>query len=229
MVERQQVVKTPSRAFVVFGHDTVNDDKEKTHVDEQPPASIRHRQPSTHGLVNGQDSNEQVNSSGVMPIIFSTSALAAPSALARFTSAEFLKNAAVALYPGGALYLPSNVFLIAFFNYFYTFLQLDPDDVSDQLKRQGASIPAIRPGKSTATFISNVLSRISVLGSVFLGVMAAAPSVVEAATHLTAFRGFAGTSILILVGSATDTARKVQAEIISQKYETIDFYDLGDQ
>ncbi|KAI5062016.1 hypothetical protein GOP47_0022555 [Adiantum capillus-veneris] len=171
----------------------------------------------------------KVNSSGVMPIIFSTSALAAPGALARFTSAEFLKNAAVALYPGGALYLPSNVFLIAFFNYFYTFLQLDPDDVSDQLKRQGASIPAIRPGRSTATFISNVLSRISVLGSVFLGVMAAAPSAVEAATHLTAFRGFAGTSILILVGSATDTARKVQAEIISQKYETIDFYDVGDQ
>eukprot|EP00250_Pteridium_aquilinum_P009585 c18771_g1_i1 orf=408-2099(-) len=170
----------------------------------------------------------KVNSSGVMPIIFSTSALAVPGALARFTGAEVLKNAAVALYPGGALYLPSNVFLIAFFNYFYTFLQLDPDDVSDQLKRQGASIPAIRPGRSTATFISNVLSRISVLGSVFLGVMAAAPSFVEAATHLTAFRGFAGTSILILVGSATDTARKVQAEIISQKYETIDFYDLGE-
>lgn len=169
----------------------------------------------------------KVNSSGVMPIIFSTSALAAPGALARFTGAEVLKNTAVALYPGGALYLPSNVFLIAFFNYFYTFLQLDPDDVSDQLKRQGASIPAIRPGRSTAIFISNVLSRISVLGSLFLGVMAAAPSVVEAATHLTAFRGFAGTSILILVGSATDTARKVQAEIISQKYEAIDFYDLG--
>ncbi|KAH7433209.1 hypothetical protein KP509_07G059500 [Ceratopteris richardii] len=171
----------------------------------------------------------KVNSSGVMPIIFSTSALAAPGALARFTNAEILKNAAVALYPGGTLYLPSNVFLIAFFNYFYTFLQLDPDDVSEQLKRQGASIPAVRPGRATSTFITNVLSRISVLGSAFLGIMAAAPSVVEAATHLTAFRGFAGTSILILVGSATDTARKVQAEIISQKYETIDMYDLGNR
>lgn len=171
----------------------------------------------------------KVNSSGVMPIIFSTSALAVPGALARFTGAEALKNAATALYPGGAFYLPTNVFLIAFFNYFYTFLQLDPDDVSDQLKRQGASIPTIRPGKSTATFITNVLSRISVLGSLFLGVMAAAPSLVEAATHLTAFRGFAGTSVLILVGSATDTARKVQAEIISQKYESIDFYDFDNK
>lgn len=169
----------------------------------------------------------KVNSSGVMPIIFSTSSLAIPGALARFTGVEALKNAAVALYPGGPLYLPTNVFFIAFFNYFYTFLQLDPDDVSEQLKRQGASVPTIRPGKSTAMFIRSVLGRISVLGSIFLGIMAAAPSIVEGVTHLTAFRGFAGTSVLILVGSATDTARKVQAEIISQKYETIDFYDLG--
>ena len=71
-----------------------------------------------------------------------------------------------------------------------------------------------------------VLSRISVLGSVFLAVLAAGPSVVEQISHLTAFRGFAGTSVLILVGSATDTARKVQAEIISQKYKNIEFYDV---
>lgn len=70
-----------------------------------------------------------------------------------------------------------------------------------------------------------VLGRISVLGSAFLGIMAVAPSLVEGVTHLTTFRGFAGTSILILVGSATDTARKVQAELVSQKYKTIEFYD----
>lgn len=71
-----------------------------------------------------------------------------------------------------------------------------------------------------------VLSRISVLGSAFLAVLAAGPAVIEQTTHLTAFRGFAGTSILILVGCATDTARKVQAEIISQKYKNIEFYDI---
>eukprot|EP00850_Spirogloea_muscicola_P009670 SM000054S18156 [mRNA] locus=s54:589318:592545:- [translate_table: standard] len=169
----------------------------------------------------------KVNSTGVMPIIFSTSLLAAPVSLARFTGAGFLKSAAVALYPGGLLYLPTNVLLIAFFNYFYTFLQLDPSDVSEQLKRQGASIPAVRPGKATATFITNVLAKISVLGSAFLGVMAAAPAAVEAFTHLTAFRGFAGTSILILVGCASDTARKVQAELVSQKYRTIEMYDVN--
>ncbi|KAK9097943.1 hypothetical protein Syun_024988 [Stephania yunnanensis] len=168
----------------------------------------------------------KVNSSGVMPIIFSTSSLALPGTLARFTGLSVLKNAAVALNPGGVLYIPTNVLLIAFFNYYYTFLQLDPDDVSEQLKRQGASIPLVRPGKSTAAFINTVLSRISVLGSAFLAVLAAGPSVVEQITHLTAFRGFAGTSVLILVGCATDTARKVQAEIISQKYKNIEFYDI---
>ncbi|KAL7097360.1 hypothetical protein ACP275_10G139800 [Erythranthe tilingii] len=167
----------------------------------------------------------KVNSSGVMPIIFSTSSLALPGTLARFTGISFLKKAAVGLNPGGSLYLPTNILMIAFFNYYYTFLQLDPDDVSEQLKRQGASIPLVRPGKSTAQYIKTVLSRISVLGSVFLAILAAGPAVIEQATHLTAFRGFAGTSVLILVGCATDTARKVQAEIISQKYKTIEFYD----
>uniref|UniRef100_A0A0C9S8T3 CpSecY n=1 Tax=Wollemia nobilis TaxID=56998 RepID=A0A0C9S8T3_9CONI len=168
----------------------------------------------------------KVNSAGVMPIIFSTSSLALPGTLARFTGISALKNAAISLAPGGPLYIPTNVLLIAFFNYYYTFLQLDPDDVSEQLKRQGASIATIRPGKTTATFIKNVLARISVLGSAFLAVMAAGPAIVEQVTHLTAFRGFAGTSILILVGCATDTARKVQAEIVSQKYKNIEFYDI---
>ncbi|GLU10342.1 hypothetical protein SLE2022_271560 [Rubroshorea leprosula] len=168
----------------------------------------------------------KVNSSGVMPIIFSTSSLALPGTLARFTGISTLKNAALALNPGGSLYLPTNILLIAFFNYYYTFLQLDPDDVSEQLKRQGASIPLVRPGKTTAAFLKTVLSRISVLGSAFLAILAAGPAVIEQTTHLTAFRGFAGTSVLILVGCATDTARKVQAEIISQKYKNIEFYDF---
>lgn len=127
----------------------------------------------------------KVNSAGVMPIIFSTSTLSLPLTLARFTGLDILKNAAVALNPGGSFYLPTNVLLIAFFNYYYTFLQLDPDDVSEQLKRQGASIPLVRPGKSTATYIKTVLSRISVLGSGFLAILAAGPAVVEQATHLT--------------------------------------------
>ncbi|KAH7861318.1 hypothetical protein Vadar_024528 [Vaccinium darrowii] len=74
--------------------------------------------------------------------------------------------------------------------------------------------------------VAQVLSRISVLGSAFLAILAAGPALIEQTTHLIAFRGFAGTSVLILVGCATDTARKVQAEIISQKYKNIEFYEI---
>ncbi|GAB2219163.1 hypothetical protein Drorol1_Dr00006794 [Drosera rotundifolia] len=175
----------------------------------------------------------KVNSAGVMPIIFSTSSLALPGTLARFTGISALKKASLALNPGLVLKLlagsfdpHTNILLIAFFNYYYTFLPLDPDDVSEQLKRQGASIPLVRPGRSTAAYIKTVLSRISVLGSAFLAILAAGPALIEQTTHLTAFRGFAGTSFLILVGCATDTARKVQAEIISQKYKNIELYDF---
>ncbi|KAJ6407019.1 hypothetical protein OIU84_010522 [Salix udensis] len=181
----------------------------------------------------------KVNSSGVMPIIFSTSSLALPGTLSTvhwdictekrcidFEPRGMVIESSDSGLPYGSFYLPTNIILIAFFNYYYTFLQLDPDDVSEQLKRQGASIPLVRPGKNTAAFLKTVLGRISVLGSAFLAILAAGPSVIEQISHLTAFRGFAGTSVLILVGCATDTARKVQAEIISQKYKNIEFYDI---
>ena len=79
-----------------------------------------------------------------------------------------------------------NVALIAFFNYYYTFLQLEPKDLADQLKRQGASIPAIRPGRATANYITLTLQRMSILGSAFLGALAAAPALVEGLTKLQA-------------------------------------------
>ncbi|CAI5968189.1 unnamed protein product [Closterium sp. NIES-65] len=248
-----------------------------------PPISLLHNTLSSAPLYPPVPPH--VNSTGVMPIIFSSSLLAAPFSpiylfpllyspiypfpllyspiylfpllysllpLCRSTQRESCPSsspplssqlptpslASPAVLPSslllrlstpevGLLYLPANVALIAFFNYFYTFLQLDPADVSDQLKRQGASVPNTRPGKATAALITKVLTRISVLGSAFLGTMAAAPALVEGITHLTAFRGFAGTSILILVGCATDTARKVQAELVSQKYRTIELDDIS--
>ena len=168
----------------------------------------------------------KVNSTGVMPIIFSSSLMSAPVALARFTNADALKSLAQVLYPGGPLYLPVSIGLIAFFNYFYTFLQLDPKDVAEQLKRQGASIPGIRPGRSTEVYLGDTLERMSVLGSIFLASLAAAPAIVENVTKLSSFRGFAGTSLLIMVGVATDTARRVRSELLMQQYDRIDnLYD----
>lgn len=168
----------------------------------------------------------KVNATGVMPVIFSSSLLAVPSALARYTNSPILEKASAGLAPGGPLYLPTNVALIVAFNYLYTFLQLEPKELSEQLKRQGASIPGVRPGRNTADFITRTLNRMSVLGSAFLGALSAAPALVETLTGLQAFRGFAGTSVLILVGVATDTARKFRAEVAMQQYGDIDsLYD----
>jgi len=172
----------------------------------------------------------KVNSAGVMPIIFASSLLALPSTLARLApGTPGMAAVAQALGPTGGAYLPVNVVLIAFFNYFYTFLQLEPKDVADSLKRQGASIPGVRPGAATRDAITSTLERLSLLGSVFLGALTAAPALVEATTGLATFRGFGGTSILILVGVATDSARKVASELVMQQYDRLDdlYKDMG--
>lgn len=163
----------------------------------------------------------KVNSAGVMPIIFASSLLALPATLTRFTDNGAVVGVARFLSPGGgAGYVPVNVALICFFNYFYTFLQLEPKDVAEQLKRQGASIPGVRPGAATRDYITRVLERLSLLGSVFLGLLALTPGAVEQVTGLQTFRGFAGTSLLILVGVATDSARKVRSELVMESYDT---------
>lgn len=163
----------------------------------------------------------KVNSAGVMPIIFASSLLALPATLLRFTGpSAALSSMVEALGPAGSAYLPANVVLIAFFNYFYTFLQLEPNDVAENLKKGGASVPGVRPGKATAEHLGDILGRLSLLGGAFLGFLAAAPTVVEATTGLATFRGFGGTSILILVGVATDSARKVTSELLMSKYDT---------
>eukprot|EP00877_Chromochloris_zofingiensis_P000361 jgi/Chrzof1/10325/Cz04g37160.t1_SECY1[v5.2] len=168
----------------------------------------------------------KVNATGVMPLIFASSLLGLPLALARYTDSATVDNIARSLGPQGPLYLPVNIALIAFFNYYYTFLQLEPKELSENLKKSGAAIPGLRPGKQTAEYVSSTLTRMSILGSVFLGALSAAPSIVEGLTHLSAFRGFAGTSVLIMVGVATDTARRLKAEQAMAKYQDVDkLYD----
>ncbi|GAX74425.1 hypothetical protein CEUSTIGMA_g1874.t1 [Chlamydomonas eustigma] len=168
----------------------------------------------------------KVNATGVMPLIFASSLLALPTAVARYTDAAWADDVAKSIGPGGLLYLPISIGLIGFFNYYYTFLQLEPKDLSEQLKRSGAAIPSVRPGKQTAVYVTATLTSMSLLGSVFLAALSAAPTLVESITHLTAFRGFAGTSVLIMVGVATDTARRIRAEQAMAKYQDVDkLYD----
>lgn len=164
----------------------------------------------------------RLNQGGVMPIIFASAVLVLPVTLAQFTKNDVAIQIANYLSPNGsmpwvhaALYL----LLILFFSYFYASLVVNPVDMSQNLKKMGASIPGIRPGKATSDYIERVLNRLTFLGAIFLGLVAIVPTAVEGATNVRTFQGIGATSLLILVGVAIDTAKQVQTYVISQRYE----------
>ena len=164
----------------------------------------------------------RLNSSGVMPIIFASSILFLPIYLAEFTKNPFLGQVANYLSPNGQapwVYVIFYLLLIVFFSYFWTSLTINPVDLSQNLKKMGASIPGIRPGKATSDYIERVLNRLTFLGAIFLGLVAIVPTAVESATRVTTFQGFGATSLLIVVGVAIDTAKQIQTYVISQRYE----------
>ncbi|MEL7037687.1 MAG: preprotein translocase subunit SecY [Cyanobacteria bacterium J06592_8] len=164
----------------------------------------------------------RLNQGGVMPIIFASAVLILPASLSQFTNNPVLVEIATALSPSGPtpwLYAAFYFVLILFFSYFYASLILQPVDMAQNLKKMGASIPGIRPGRATTEYIEKVLNRLTFLGAVFLGFVAIIPTVVETATRVPTFRGFGATSLLILVGVAIDTAKQVQTYVISQRYE----------
>jgi preprotein translocase subunit SecY len=97
-------------------------------------------------------------------------------------------------------------------------LVLNPEDIADNLKKMGASVPGIRPGQNTRQYIKNILNRLTFLGSIFLFCIALIPSLVANITNVKVFQGFGATSLLILVGVAIDTAKQIQTYMISEKY-----------
>ena len=179
----------------------------------------------------------RLNQGGVMPIIFASAVLILPASLAgplaQFTSSSggkgFLQPVNQALVqisnylnPNGPtpwLYVMAYLLLIVFFSYFYASLIVNPVDMSQNLKKMGASIPGIRPGKATSDYLERVLNRLTFLGAIFLGLVAVVPTAVESATQVPTFRGLGATSLLILVGVAIDTAKQIQTYVISQRYE----------
>ncbi|HEY9879337.1 MAG TPA: preprotein translocase subunit SecY [Leptolyngbyaceae cyanobacterium] len=162
----------------------------------------------------------RLNQGGVMPIIFASAVLVLPLSLTQYiTNPTFSQFVAKYLNPTSWFYVTLYLVLILFFSYFYSSLIVNPEDMSRNLKKMGASIPGIRPGKATSDYIGKVLNRLTFLGAVFLGMVAVVPSAVESLTRVQTFRGFGATSLLILVGVAIDTAKQVQTYVISQRYE----------
>lgn len=164
----------------------------------------------------------RLNQGGVMPIIFASAVLIVPASLAQFTKNTTLIKIAEYLSPGGPapwLYVAFYLSLILFFSYFYASLIVNPVDMAQNLKKMGASIPGIRPGRATSEYIERVLNRLTFLGAIFLGLVAIVPTAVESATGVPTFQGLGATSLLILVGVAIDTAKQIQTYVISQRYE----------
>ena len=167
----------------------------------------------------------RLNQGGVMPIIFASAVLFLPASLAQFTNNEYIARIASYINPAGPsplspwIYTAVYLALILFFSYFYASLIVNPIDLSQNLKKMGASIPGIRPGRATSDYVERVLNRLTFLGAIFLGSVALIPTAVESATKVTTFRGLGATSLLILVGVAIDTAKQIQTYVISQRYE----------
>jgi preprotein translocase subunit SecY len=164
----------------------------------------------------------RVNAAGVMPIIFAQSIMFIPSTVASFfpDSAFMQQMGAWFSDISGWGYSTVFFFICVFFTYFYTAIAVNPKEMADTMKRQGGFIPGIRPGKQTSEFIDNILTRITLPGSIFLGFVAILPAFAMQAGVSQGFAMFyGGTSLLILVQVTLDTLQQIESHLLMRHYD----------
>jgi preprotein translocase subunit SecY len=163
----------------------------------------------------------KLNTAGVIPVIFASSLLLLPATFTTFTAQndgmQWLQVVGALLGRGQPLYLALFAIFIVFFAFFYTSTVFNPTDTADNLKRAGGFIPGIRPGERTAQYIDHVLTRITVIGAIYLCVVALIPEVLVSQLNVSQFIG--GTSLLIIVTVTLDTVSQIQSHLIAQQYE----------
>ena len=160
----------------------------------------------------------RINSAGVMPIIFAQSIIVVPGTLAAVSNVPFLRQLAEVFQPGSWWYYGTYAVLIIFFTYFYTAIIFNPVDLAENLKKQGAFIPGVKPGARTAEHIDRVLARITLPGAIYLGLIALLPFwIFDLFDIQTVF--FGGTSLLIVVGVGLDTVHQMQQYLLLRHYE----------
>ncbi|WP_449395918.1 preprotein translocase subunit SecY [Devosia riboflavina] len=163
----------------------------------------------------------KLNTSGVIPVIFGSSLLLLPATIASFAAQgnapAWLTTVTALLGRGQPLYLALFAFFIIFFAFFYTAIVFNPTETADNLKRSGGFIPGIRPGERTAQHIDYVLTRITVVGALYLTVIALIPEVMFSQLAVSQFIG--GTSLLIMVTVTLDTVSQIQSHLVAQQYE----------
>ena len=162
----------------------------------------------------------KLNTSGVIPPIFASSLLLLPVTVANFTAGAgpgWLGTVTALLGRGQPLYMALYAGLIIFFAFFYTAVVFSPTDTADNLKKHGGFIPGIRPGKNTADYIDYVLTRITVLGAIYLVIVCLLPETLIDATGVPFY--FGGTSLLIVVSVTMDTVAQIQGHLLAHQYE----------
>ncbi len=164
----------------------------------------------------------RVNAAGVMPIIFAQSIMFIPSTVASFfPDSALMQNVGVWFSDiSGVGYSIVFFFICVFFTYFYTAIAVNPKEMADTMKRQGGFIPGIRPGKQTSEFIDNILTKITLPGSIFLGFVAILPAFAMRAGVTQGFAlFFGGTSLLILVQVTLDTLQQIESHLLMRHYD----------
>ena len=162
----------------------------------------------------------KLNTSGVIPPIFASSLLLLPVTVANFSAGagpQWLRTITALLGNGQPLYMTLYAGMIVFFTFFYTAVVFSPSDTADNLKKHGGFIPGIRPGKNTADYIDYVLTRITVLGAVYLVAVCLLPEFLIGATGVPFY--FGGTSLLIVVSVTLDTISQIQGHLLAHQYE----------
>ncbi|HYH60994.1 MAG TPA: preprotein translocase subunit SecY [Solirubrobacterales bacterium] len=162
----------------------------------------------------------RVNMAGVIPVIFAASIMAFPPTIGQLLGGaqdNFWTDFATFFNPNGWAYVVGEVFFIIIFTYFYTAVTFNPVDQADNLKKYGGFIPGVRPGRPTAEYLDRILSRLTFPGALYLGAIAALPTILISQTSANFF--FGGTSILIVVGVALDTVKQLEAQLMMRNYE----------
>jgi len=163
----------------------------------------------------------KVNAAGVMPIIFAQALMFIPITIAGFTKSESMTGfvAAFANYTG-FWYNFTFALLIILFTYFYTAIIINPNQMAEDMKKNGGFIPGVKPGKKTAEFIDTILSRITLPGAIFLAIVAILPAFAMKAGMTSGFAHFyGGTSLLILVGVVLDTLQQIESHLLMRHYD----------
>ncbi len=165
----------------------------------------------------------RINQAGVIPIIFALSILLFPQMILQFLQnsshvlVQTLSTKVLAILANSWFYGIAYFFLVFIFTYFYTAVTFDPDQISTNLQKNGSFIPGVRPGKSTAEHISRILTRLTLVGAMFLGLIAVLPLVIRGFTGITAV-SVGGTALLIVVSVVIDLIKKVDAQVSIREY-----------